>query len=93
MQKSRTDSFGGYAFMLTAALLLSYGCDSSTNAPPATPEPVEVKTDRKVGLSRISKDILAMRSESVSVSTGTLFTEAEDSGIDFTNQNGRTGKA
>lgn len=93
MQKPRTDSFGGYAFMLTAALLLSYGCNSSTNTPPATPEPVEVKTDRKVGLSRISKDILAMRSESVSVSTGTLFTEAEDSGIDFTYQNGRTGKA
>lgn len=92
MHRSPMDVLGGY-FLWLAVILLLCGCNSSTNPAPPTPKEIAPKTVRKQGLSRISKDIVAMKSESASVSNGTFFTEAEDSGVDFSYLNGTTGRA
>ncbi len=93
MHKSPIDVFGSYFLWLGVTLSICCGCNSSTNSTPPAPEATELKTVRKQGPSRISQDILAMKSESASVSNGTLFTEAEDCGIDFSYLNGTTGRA
>jgi len=99
MHKSLIDVFGGHFFWLAVALSLCCGCNSSSNsAPPApetprAPEAAELTSVRKQGLSRISQDILTMRSESTSASNSTFFTEAESCGINFSYLNGTTGRA
>lgn len=93
MHKTRNDSFDRYSLCLAVAMLLCCGCNASSNSAPSNPEVPDTKADTKKGLSRISLDILTLRSESTSVTNSTFFTEAVESGIRFSYLNGTTGRA
>lgn len=78
--------------MLAGTVSIWVGCQASTSVP--IPQPTAgPATVTKATFSRISAEIRAMQIEEATSRNNTVFTEAQDAGIDFTYLNGASGKA